>query len=430
MIRGNHRRRAFKRKVGDLGVKTVTVEPGVYRFRHDEEAHARRGSGETVYTRFERVREPDPVHDFLADYAAASVNPHAYVQAQVAKWPTLYGKIAGRRGGKEVTVPWAEMNEEDRLRSWQRVMDHTFCTIGGGVEWHENGFPVCKVDPSVPDVEPPAFRYQAHWYPFSRDYGGLFESRKLTPAFAKVAFRILESVISFGTDVHDDARARDVRGVRERMLLAVKRYRELAKKYPEQADPEYVAWLGQEGRAEAWVANFPLGYEYTEKHREHARRQRWVPEDAYAVAFDARALESEHFAWHPQMPSVGGCWAAKENAQRYAILAWSDNGRADPRANCFWSANAGNSVPLYSVARVERVGTISHMGETLVEVLYDYGTPWMQDTTVRKALAEAGEKAGIRVLTKEEYEDLLPEAIKFFEEAEADMKKSKRRGPS
>ncbi len=410
--------RRFKNKVTDFDIETVDVKPGVYRFRHDEDARGHDGPGERVYTRFEWIREPDPVQDFLASYEAVDVNSNAYVQAQVARWPTLYGKTEDRHAGKEKVVPWSDMTEEDRARSWRMVADQVFCTIGGGVEWHEKGFPKAKVDSSVPDVEPPSFRAQHHWYPFSRPYGGLFEPRTLAPSFAKLAFRVLESVISFGIVVRDGAKSRDVRYVRERMLVAVKRYRELAELYPDQADPEYVAWLAQKGRAEAWVKSFNLGPEFTKKHVEHAKKQRWVPEDAYAVMFDAENLQDGHFAWHPKK---GGGWASKANAQRYALVEWSDNGQ-EGEHNCFWSSNATNtSVPLYFVARVTKVGEVSHMGETLVEVAFDYGTPWMQDVTKRKALVEMKEKAGIRVLTQEEYNQFLPRAVEFFETSEAQM---------
>jgi hypothetical protein len=135
-----------------------------------------------------------------------------------------------------------------------------------------------------------------------------------------------------------------------------------------------------------------------------------VPENAYAVAFDARELKDGHFALHPKN---GGCWSDKKNAERFAICAWEDNGQPAEH-NCFWTVNATTtSVPLYCVARVVKVGGVSHMGETLVEVAFDYGTPWMQGSK-RKALREHAEKAGIKVLSKKEYEKLLPTAIKFF----------------
>lgn len=410
----------FKQRKRDFSIEIVDVEPGVYRFRHNDREDDG-GPDETIYTKFERVRPPDPIKDHIAAYEDVDVNPHAYVQAQAARWPSLYGKVKRRGGSKDEPVPWAELTEEERLFAWRRVADQTFCAIGAGVGWHEKGFPTAKVDPSVPDVEPPSFREQCHWYPFSKPYGGLFEPKVLTPSFAKLAFRVLESVISFGTDVHDSERCREVIYVRKRMLLAVERYRELMKQYPKEADPEYVDWLSQEGRAETWVANFNLGPEFTEKHRKHVEKQRWVPEDAYAIEFDARKIKEGqgHFAWHPKR---SGAWAHKKDAQRYAILEWKDNEQA-PEHNCFWSCHATNtSVPLYTVARVVKIGGVSHMGEAIVEVAFDYGTPWMLDAATRKAITEHKEKAGLRVLTKEEYDALLPKAVKFFETAEAEVK--------
>lgn len=411
----------FGRKAEDFRVKVVKVPSGVYRFEHDEGAQGYEGPKERVYTWFKRVRKAEPVKDFLASYEAVEVNAHAWVQAQALKWPTLFGKVNEEPSGRETPVPWAEMTEEDRHSAWKRVADHTMCVIGGGVDWHERGFPQGKVDVSIPDVEPPSFREQQHWYPFSKPYGGLFEPKVLAPSFAKLAFRILESVISFGTDVRDGEQSREVVYVRERMRLAVERYRQLAKQYPDLADPEYVVWLSQKGRAEAWVEGFDLGPEFTEKHAKHALAQRWIPEDAYAIEFDARKLKEGHFAWHPK---VMGCWASKKDAQRYAFLQWEDNKQA-PEHNCFWTSNAASTtVPLYVVARVTKVGSVSHMGETLVELAFDYGTPWMKGSS-RKGLSEAKEKAGLRVLTKGEYEKLLPKAVKFYEDAEAEVRSSR-----
>ena len=402
----------FKQKAKDFRVKVVDVKPGVYRFRHNQEVN-RHGSGEVIHALFEWVRDPDPVKDYLTAYEEAEVNPHAYVQAQVARWPGLYGKVRTVRG-KEIPTPWEWMTSAEEAASWVSVADRVFFSLGGGREWHEKGFPKATVKPGIPDIDPPAFRAQHAWYPFSTSHGVLSERLPLTPSFAKYAFRTLESVISFGMTVRDSDRCRDVKGTRERMQAAVGLYRELMGKYQGQADPEYVTWLSEEGRAEAWVRNFPLGPEYTERHLAHVARQRWVPEDAYAVALDMRKLSGGHFAWHPKK---GGCWASKEDAQRYAIL---ENGADQGEDSCCWLTHATNtSIPLYSIARVVKVGEVSHMGETLIEVAFDYGTPWMMGAGKRKAVTEAKEKEAITILTRAEYEAMLPDAIRFYEEAEA-----------
>lgn len=402
----NRRVEKFGGSIKSAGATVIDVKPGVYRFQHDDEVcSADEGPKERLFTAFEWVRPADPVKDFLKEHMVVEVNPHAYVQAQAQRWPTVYGAV--RDEAREDAIPWDEMTDEQRHHAWYRVADSIFCVIGSGTDWHEKGFPQSKVDPKVEDIEPPSFRAQYPWYPFAKPYGGLFEPKTMTPSFAKVAFRVLESVISFGTTVREGPHSRNVFETRGRMLLAVKRYRELAKEYPDQADPEYVWWLSQKGRAEKWIRNFDLGPVFTDKHREHAKSQRWVPEDAYAVEFDARKLKVKdgHFAG-----KYG--WESQKTAPNYALMEWSDN-KLPPEQNCFWAHHAlRTAVPVYSVARVVKVGEVSHRGETLVEIAYDYGTPWMKDPKKRKAIREHEERDGIRVLTKGEYELLLAKITK------------------
>jgi len=399
---------------GNFGIKNMSkftvidIKPGVYQFCHYDDVN-RDAHSETLYANFKWIREPDPVKDFLTAYKELpDVNTHAYVQRQVKQWPTLFGRVKRTGLGNKKVIPWKQMSEEQQHCSWQRVADQVFFTNGNGIAWHENGHPTEKVTPGISDIEPPSFRYQASWHPFSDGYGGIFDDVKLNNSFAKLAMRCLESVMSFGTRVNDDARGRDVQNVRQRMLMAVNRYREMMALYPEAAEADYVWWLSQEGRAEAWVEGFELGPKKTQRHIDAAKQQRWVPEDAYAIEFDARKLKSGQF--------TGACgWASKDSATGFAIEEWSDNDQEDPVDNCCWTCQARRTaVPLYSVAKVVKVGEISHMGNSLVELSYEYGNEWMQSSSVRKAVEENTHKAGIRVLTKEQYEKLLPKATQFF----------------
>lgn len=397
----------------------VDVEPGVYRFRHDYNVD--RNEYNVVFTRFERVRAPDPVKDFLSLYESAEVNAHAYVQAQVANWPTLYTDARSKKEAK----PWAQMSEKEQFSSWQRVADHVMCVIGGGTDWHEKGFPQAKVDPNIKDIPCPKFRGQFHWYPFSATYGGLFEPKVLSPSFARMAFEVLESCISFGMNVRFGTKHREVSDTRHRMLLAVKRYRELVKANPNIADPDYATWIMDGGRAEMWVEKFDLGPKIMQSHLDHQVHQMWLPEGTYAVEFDARKIpgNATGFAWHPQNHSCGGCWARKEDAQRWALQHHEPNVSLNKEEDDFWTSNAGMSIPLLSVARVVNVGAVSHMGDRLVEVVFDYGSPWMLGKKAHKAFKELGDKAGLRPLTEAEYQEALPKMIAFFEEAEAGIKR-------
>lgn len=237
----------FKVKTSDFSHTVVRVEPGVYRFRHHNDLDIDYGP-EIVYARFAKVRDPDPVKDLLLTYESMDVTPNAYVQAMAAKWPTLFGKADKR----EKPTPWADMSEKEQFSSWLGVANHMMCS-SGGVEWHERGFPKAVV-PAAPDNAPPAFRDQFGWTWFTKPYAGLFQD--LSPSFAKFAFRVLESIISFGMrDQGGESRTSEKR-VQDCMLLAATRYRELAAKHPASADPEYVAWLSQDGRAEAWISGF------------------------------------------------------------------------------------------------------------------------------------------------------------------------------
>lgn len=370
----------FGGSLEDAYAEVVDVKPGVYRFRHDDEADYYSSPEETVYSTFEWVREADPVRDFLGEYEQVTVNANAYVHAMVQAWPTLFH-------GEEADGPIG-------VRSWQSAANQIFCTIGSGVEWHENGFPASEVDQTIPDIEPPSFREQYNWYPFSKDYGGLFQNQNFAPSFAKLAFRTMESIISFGMRVDDSRSGRAVNGVRNRMLLAVDRYRELSKVYHDLADPEYISWLSKPGRAEAWVARFRLGDKLTQKHLDDYASQRWVPEGSYAVEFDANKLNDGTFVGDK------GYWSNKENAVGYAIKEHS--------GTICWASNAvRTTIPLSTVARVVGLGGVSQNGNTMIELEFDYGNEWMKNHSQRKAIDESENKEAMRILTKEEYEVIL-----------------------
>jgi len=241
-------------KEEDKDITVIQVKPGVYKFLHNDSIDE--SADEVVFSTFEWVRDPDPVRDFAGEYDSLTVNPHAFVQAKVKSWPTLYGHTD--RTTKTV-ISWSEMTEEQRHQSWASVADHVFLVIGSGQEWHTKGFPVTYVDSSIPDIEPPEFRFQHGWYPFSEPYGGIHK-QNLDPSWAKLAFRVLESIISFGMSV---STIREEKQVRSLMRQAAQRYLELAAIHPSEADTNYVKWLSQEERVKGWVARFSFQRKHT-----------------------------------------------------------------------------------------------------------------------------------------------------------------------
>lgn len=388
----------FKAKQKDYRVEVIDVKPGVYRFTQygPPRGEDDNESKEHTYTTFEWVRGPDTKKDYIKQYLDVNVTPIAFAKARVKKWPILYRSNRDQVTGDVI------------LDSWERVALDLFCRYGTDINWHEKGFPVVRTEEEdTLNEEVPSFRSQCYWGNPSARYSSLFTQETLSPPFAKFAFRVLESIISFGMRVNSDRKCRRVAEAREVMLLAVQRYRILAARYPEEADLDYVSWLSEEGRAEAWVERFPLGPIFTKRHQEDMQAQRWIPEGTYAILFDARKMEGGgHF-------SNGTSWASRETATGWAARHWEDNGNSDQLFNCCWLSHAGTTIPLYSVARVVQLGQVSHTGDLIVELAYDYGTPWMR-SSMRKGLPEHDIRKAARALSKEEYESLLPGAKKFF----------------
>ena len=232
----------------DADATVIKVKPGVYQFTQpDRESH-----DQEVHANFQWIREPDAPAPFLQKWAAVDINAHAYVQA-----------VTSQRFDEGRT--WQNLSEEQRKNAWASVALDVLFTREE-LDLHEKGFPVTRVDPSVPDIDPPELRYTTSWYSFSDEYTPHeHKAPVLAPSFAKLAFRALESLISFGTvellgsssDTLKSWRKERERS-RKRMLSAVQRYRVLMKVYGQFADPEYVAWLSEPSRAEDWVAQFPL----------------------------------------------------------------------------------------------------------------------------------------------------------------------------
>lgn len=278
------RLKKFKGTLKSADAKVIKIKPGVYRFRHFDDVN-RDSSEETVFSSFEWVREADPVRPLLQELEQVEVTAYSYMHSLTQKWPTLYCPEREGSDDYEDRLSFDEMNDEQKLSCWVGVADSLF-THSQRDDWHEKGFPLAAVDPSLPDVDPPALRHQRCWYPFYSypEMPSGFERSKMAPSFAKLAFRSLESIISFGIASTQSQGERYPEQDRERMLLAVLFYRKLAKRYPKLADPEYVRWLRPVGRAEAWVSRFNLGPPHvvltTQEIQDKEAVSAWLASDA------------------------------------------------------------------------------------------------------------------------------------------------------
>ncbi len=196
---------AVSKALDAFGAEAVSCRPGVYRFTHlthmmdrDDYAHER------IYAKFEWVREPDPVvRDTKAEYESMDYTA---------------GQVVGLCLGE---FDYRDHDDDDKSPSphdlrVQRVVDHLMCTIGGGVDWHPNGWGCWRpgLNVNTPEVEIPKFERAYYWYPFSPGYGGLMlgaglgseysgldrEFITLNPSFVELAFNIVRSILVYGIE--------------------------------------------------------------------------------------------------------------------------------------------------------------------------------------------------------------------------------------
>lgn len=180
------------------GLDVFDVQPGVYRFRHfthDRKAIPDRDADRVIFAEFERVRDPDPIRNFIGETNAMNFTAGQIIAKLMKNYPTLYSSDdAGA----------------------QRVADHIFCTIGGGGHWHPNGFVMYKpnMQPHDPEVDIPQFDGLYKWYPLSRDYAALVKAAgiaercpygddekfpdRLNDSFVKLAFNVARCITKWG----------------------------------------------------------------------------------------------------------------------------------------------------------------------------------------------------------------------------------------
>ena len=184
------------------------------------------------------------------------------------------------------------------------------CTIGGGIEWHENGFPRSKVSDEAQKLaaelgEVPLFEGRHHWYPISEGYtlclaasvidpDNIYtagrEAHFLAPGFVKLGLNIARNMIKYGENPrlnHEVWPPRyQVASARYRMTLAVRTYRGLREKYPdvEPQDQAFDEWV-MEGNGlplpppKQYVEEFDFG-------PEHPPKDQWPPDPSFVKESD------------------------------------------------------------------------------------------------------------------------------------------------
>jgi hypothetical protein len=411
----------------------VSVRPGVYKFRQEQGINDDENVVE--YVTFSWVREPDAVRDYLGEERAKSYTAVEVLVEQCLSWPTLYLGMSSQElhDRSAAVTAWARKTPEEMAQALAHAADQIMCVLGGGIQWHENGFPRCSVSDDARRFAAelgklPPFDFETHWYPLSAGYGGLCrgagilgdgasEAVPLAPTFVELGLNICQNAIEFGetprlnTDVWPPTF--EVPYARERLQLFVDCYRGLRRRYPDIVfDEAFDAWM-RETDLKRYVDEFNFG-------PEHPHVSRWGPlpltvKTGSFFEFDSKKLMDGRFCWHPK--TMGGAWARKEHAECYRLnlLAGTESKIGHLHMKCGATVEV---VPLRVVGRVVR-GVHEGIKSRHLEIAFDYGTEEMR--TERWALREEEMPAVRQFDDAAEYASLLEQCKVEFETTEREV---------
>jgi hypothetical protein len=352
---------------------------------------------------FERLKSPDVRAEFeLREKLREKLredekqfNATEVLIQHCLSWPTLYmgvNSLGGDESFEAAIERWRGWSDEERARGLARAADQLMCVLGGGVEWHENGFPRTSVSDEVKalaaeygDVSP--FDFQTSWYPISAGYSGLClgagvrdeytrnnQLIDLAPSFVQLGLNICQNAIKFGEKprLNDDVYppAYETPFARERMKLFVKCYRGLRQRYPDIVfDAEFDRWM-QETDLASHVAEFDYGVRNPPK--EEWGKPPLTTRKGKFFVFDSSKMDDDgYFCW------ARGSWAKKADAERYAIGVLCGTQSKIGHLQVDASARLPSMIPLEAVGRVLRGTGEGHSSAHLV-VTFDYGSANMR----------------------------------------------------
>lgn len=228
-----------------LDAEVVEVPAGLYKIQVLYPLD-RDNSEIVIYARFSRVGEAVEQPDWISEYENASLTASRVLQQSIQNYPALYDK-------------------GNVARSFAAAAGHIMCTNGNGVDWHENGHPLGNVRVDIQEMEIPRFHFQHNWYPISPGYCTLLRAagmqskgyyngeEKLNESFARLAFNILESMISYGFDLCGWGEQSPLEQYTHLLSYAVEAYYKLRDKYPGAVYPDFDAWMKNKKAVKRWV---------------------------------------------------------------------------------------------------------------------------------------------------------------------------------
>ncbi|HVI41837.1 MAG TPA: hypothetical protein VM577_14390 [Anaerovoracaceae bacterium] len=239
----------------------VDVKPGVFTVQHlFSGARDYDAKGQHHYAHITWAREPEQ-RNLYQQYKKLNRTISQCWMISLAQYPTLYC-FQEEDLPKELTM--AERVEKlktfsaERLEhSYQRFLDHIFCTIGNGVDWHENGWGTSgEVPEGTPEFPTPVLTQKYHWYPMSRNYSSLYlaahqnknifkDEVHLNESFLAGAYEIVHCMLTYKVErrnsithesidkeKHDKELENVIKEAEEQVVIAQECLEGLAKRYP------------------------------------------------------------------------------------------------------------------------------------------------------------------------------------------------------
>lgn len=409
----------------DSGGTIISVKPGVYRFQN---FHVFDDEGRPLYATAEWVREPDPVHDFVGEDDAKCSTATEVLFQSILEWPTLYLPYREPYSSYDDRLSWGECSEEQQTTALARAADHYICVIGGGVEWHENGFPrsvisdeakrlACNLAEStgLPYGEVPLFDTQFHWYPLSPGYGGFsvgigrlpsysephrlwWEKHiRMNRSFARLAQNVGRCMLLYPEVPRLNREAWppyfEVKDARDRLTFVATGLLRYADEYSDDVvDPDLVNRIRELG-PEAFAATIDLGPDLPPAE-EWPPKPKLLSVTAKYAHFNVAKLASPKFCG-------GGYWRRKEDAAGVCFPVFQ--GLYDNRVIAYGSAK--NELPFEWVARV--VSPQSGARGPLVEIEFDYGSPMMYGSEKLRWFVSREEEQGVEFFDDDARYDTL-----------------------
>lgn len=238
--------KAFKEFV-KRSCTVVDVTPGVFTVQHFFVHKDETLVGEPLhYAKITWSRQAEKLNLYEKYKNMSRTIGQCYLVA-VREYPTLHG-FTEDDFSKNLTL--AECAQKllsfpsDRIEhSFYRFLDHTFCTLGGGVEWHRNGWGSgIEIPEETPDFPMPILTQKYSWYPMCRKYCVLYlcslnkkingEKISFNESFLAAAYNVIHNILRYGT------KARSKTEEKEQIEIARESLKGLASRYPSTV-PDY-----------------------------------------------------------------------------------------------------------------------------------------------------------------------------------------------